>query len=765
MQADYGSQAMPDKDIRWTLPHEVLPLLGLLGLIILFFWRYLFFRPTPLIYPVSDLGTDLPREIWPLARFIADTWHQSGRIPLWRPYLLSGAPLAGHPVAPILYPPHWLVLVLPISLALNLDAVLHLWWAAAGAFLFLHREEQLRQEAAFVGALVFGLSPPWMAHLSGGHWPMMAAIAWLPWAWLAARQLESKVWKKNALLLGIALAAQAMNHGAILIMTGLWLGTFEVGRILLSRSQSKGVVMTGWLLAIFVAASLAAGQLLPLFEILPLSSRSGLTLTEAGFAGLTPPMLLGIFLPPELQFPEWYLFPGVGVLLLASLGLRDASSGSRRWAWMILLSISLALIFSVPSIVEVFAGVPMLSMLRIPSRWWIFGLLGLAVLVAHGVEGWLAGRVSGIMSVGALPIALAAFYLLLGLLALVWNTTIPFETLLPAALAVLFLTLILFTPARMRLYALLALLLLEGYLAMGELIRPENEAHIREEAASMQGRLAAEGNEARVFAPYGGYSMAALAHLGWRAADGYDPLYFSYYGEVLNQAIGCDYPDYVVGVPATRASAEAARHCDSLVLDDEILWVLDVRYLLLPEDAGGEGLAPLSRMDGLRWFRRERGSAGRAFSVPGGLQVSAQTCASELAKLDLQKQAIVEAPLPATSDFRAFRIERLEGGPDNETFRVHAVSPGLFVRSETWAPGWGVDVDGVRREVLRVNCALQGVWLNPGEHRLRFFYAPASFQIGLAISALTALVLLGIGGWKSIGRWRFLGLARDGGAS
>jgi len=322
MQADYGSQAMPDKDIRWTLPHEVLPLLGLLGLIILFFWRYLFFRPTPLIYPVSDLGTDLPREIWPLARFIADTWRQSGRIPLWRPYLLSGAPLAGHPVAPILYPPHWLVLVLPISLALNLDAVLHLWWAAAGAFLFLHREEQLRQEAAFVGALVFGLSPPWMAHLSGGHWPMMAAIAWLPWAWLAARQLESKVWKKNALLLGIALAAQAMNHGAILIMTGLWLGTFEVGRILLCRSQRKGVVMAGWLLAIFVAASLAAGQLLPLFEILPLSSRSGLTLTEAGFAGLTPPMLLGIFLPPELQFPEWYLFPGVGVLLLASLGLR-----------------------------------------------------------------------------------------------------------------------------------------------------------------------------------------------------------------------------------------------------------------------------------------------------------------------------------------------------------------------------------------------------------------------------------------------------------
>lgn len=73
---------------------------GLAGLTLILFGQYLLTWPTPLIYPVSSLGTDLPREIWPLAYFVKHSLLTTGELPLWRPYLLSGAPIIGHPVAP-----------------------------------------------------------------------------------------------------------------------------------------------------------------------------------------------------------------------------------------------------------------------------------------------------------------------------------------------------------------------------------------------------------------------------------------------------------------------------------------------------------------------------------------------------------------------------------------------------------------------------------------------------------------------------------------
>ena len=87
----------------------------LIGLTLLLMGEYLFVWPTLLIYPESSLGTDLPREIWPQAFYIKANLLSNGDLPLWRTYLLSGAPLIGHPVAPILYPPNWLILPLPFA--------------------------------------------------------------------------------------------------------------------------------------------------------------------------------------------------------------------------------------------------------------------------------------------------------------------------------------------------------------------------------------------------------------------------------------------------------------------------------------------------------------------------------------------------------------------------------------------------------------------------------------------------------------------------
>jgi uncharacterized membrane protein YfhO len=93
-------------------------------------------------------------------------------------------------------------------------------------------------------------------------------------------------------------------------------------------------------------------------------------------------------------------------------------------------------------------------------------------------------------------------------------------------------------------------------------------------------------------------------------------------------------------------------------------------------------------------------------------------------------------------------------GINTESFTVAADTPGLLVRSETWAPGWQVRVDGQPAALLRVDCALQGVALPAGQHQVDFEYAPAGWVIGRWLSLGTALVVLGVVAVMLLRWWR-----------
>jgi uncharacterized membrane protein YfhO len=71
---------------------------------------------------------------------------------------------------------------------------------------------------------------------------------------------------------------------------------------------------------------------------------------------------------------------------------------------------------------------------------------------------------------------------------------------------------------------------------------------------------------------------------------------------------------------------------------------------------------------------------------------------------------------------------------DRVEIETAAETESVLVLSDTYFPGWKADVDGRRREILRVNLAFRGLCLPRGEHRVTFFYRPASFYVGLAIT-------------------------------
>ena len=86
-------------------------------------------------------------------------------------------------------------------------------------------------------------------------------------------------------------------------------------------------------------------------------------------------------------------------------------------------------------------------------------------------------------------------------------------------------------------------------------------------------------------------------------------------------------------------------------------------------------------------------------------------------------------------------VERI--GYDGIRLRVDTAQPGLLTIAESWYPHWRVRVDGRPEQVLRVNWAFLGVWLEEGDHRVEFYYArPWYVYAGYAMTAGTLLVLV-----------------------
>jgi len=115
----------------------------------------------------------------PLYRFVADEW-LAGRVPLWNPLLNCGQPLAGMGTAGAFYPPQILLtMLLPDGLSLNVYCILHLAFAATGAY-FLARHQACSRPAATVAGLVYAFSGSVLLQIYN---PIFAAgAAWLVWA-------------------------------------------------------------------------------------------------------------------------------------------------------------------------------------------------------------------------------------------------------------------------------------------------------------------------------------------------------------------------------------------------------------------------------------------------------------------------------------------------------------------------------------------------------------------------------------------------------
>lgn len=709
----------------------------------------------------TELGTDLVTKQWPNAKYIVQNWQRHGEIPLWHTAGLGGVPIVGNPSMLLAYPPYWLIFVCPISWAFTVYFALHLTWAGWGAYHLARRVLQVSPAAGLLSGLTFGLSAKMLAHIGGGHLDILAAVAWLPWLWWAIDGLGRRASWLAIGGAGAAIAAQALTHLPTLWLSalvvgswGLWTQLANRGAGTLRRWVRLGL---GGVATLALAMGLSAVHVWPMLELLPFSTRSGMTLTEASHYALPVPLLIGLVLPTALAFPEWVVYAGVVTLNLAPASAL-AHEQNRAW-WFLLALVAVGTVLSLgratPLYALLFRLLPGMSWFRIPTRMMFPVQLALALLAGMG---WDASKGLRFRR----RRALVAWWSVLAVTLIVgaaWTRLFPNPLAVPFVSAAIAIAALVVLTRQSRVMGadsygpviLAALVVVEAAALAPHFLAQAQSANLMTDTPEVE-FLKTRPGPFRTYSTRGLVSLTEAVVHGLETADGNDPFQFDHYVEWMNAASGCDLDSYAISVPACAGNEVTPRAYLQAQPDGSLLGLGNVQYVIA-DHAVRRWQSVVWQSDGLRIYENPK-ALPRAYVVPEIVTTEHNSIALAL----LHKRGpegmatIARAPEEGWAGGTSYHpAELVRRTPDCVELQVDG--PGWLVLSEVWAPGWRASVDGIETEVYRTDVAFCGLPLSEGRHRVTLKYAPVGWLWGRWVSLGTAMITLAgtvIGVW----RWR-----------
>ena len=670
--------------------------------------------PTAFPFLVGSAYSDLVVTHFPSAWFIHESvgrWHQ---VPLWNPNILSGMPLAADPLAALWYPPAWLTMLLPTAGGFNLYLYAHLVLAGLGMAAFTMRLGVMRGASVFCG-LAFGGLVKLVGHIGLGHVGMVAAVSWLPWFVLAVEHgaCSHEIQRSRQ---GYALAAA--SFALLLVADPRWaLPAAALGlawwlyRVLPPRRADPARLRTHLAHAAgagVVAALLCAPLLLPMGELVRLSTRASLEAAEAATLSLPPIRLLSLLTPEAAGTPEWQAYVGLAVLFLAGVAVLLRHPGWAFWAVVAAVALLWSLGSNTPAYSLLSRIIPGALELRVPAR--LLFSMAFSVIVLAGLG--LTGLVQRTLAVGALrSIKLWSF----GLMAAAIAAAIGVASLSGGGIAwtTLIVALIIgiggqtigwsARPAGWLVAGACVLQLFDlGGFNLHQLeARPSSDV-LAEGAAAVEAVQTLAGPDGRGFSPSYSLPQQTAATLALGIADGVQPLQLAAYRDFMAAAAGFDPEPYSVTLPPFPTGDPAQDWQPQM--DLERLGLLSVG-----------GVASAYPLEGLS--EPERAGDQYLYSNPAA-----------------RPRAWVEAETETTNAWQP--VQTWEWTPN--AIRVGASGPGRVVLSEIAYPGWTVSVDGSPAALEVAHDILRSTTIEPGVHELEFTFVPLSVVLGM---------IAGFGGW------------------
>jgi hypothetical protein len=697
------------------------------GLLLLSFFVVLAMLARPIfvggVYTHDDLGwLQLP------LRYLYGQALKSGDNFLWTSQLSNGYYLHGEGQVGMYHPLHLLLYrALSLEWAFNLEYILSYVWMFPGTYLMLRRME-LPQYASAFGALVFTFSGFNLLH--SVHLNAIAVISHIPWLIVAIDiALRTKDQKKLA---AAGLSISLLTGSQLLLGQPqyVWLSVLAEGLFVLWFLKDSVSWWRLLLLALtkLVGIMLGAVQLLPTMDVLSESVRIQPSLDFVLRFSLHPLNLVQLWSPFALEGltldrfkQEAVLYNGVFcTLALVWLFVRRSSLGGWR-SLVIATSAAGAVLLLVAlgkygGVYEWIARVPLVGVLRGPSRYVILVHLAMSILAAVAIADLtrLLRRAERVPWLSLWPFAALAILSVATTVAAtwIWNYSADYpwaKHLAPVRDSAMGLGLVLVGTglivaaargARWSLYAIIVLIVVDtmswGILWIWQ-VPP------RPLAAVADAHIAPpDPNAGRVYSPWN--AANSLAMKGYRLSHGY--------------------------------------------------------FTFLPRrELDPKGLTA-QRLAGVRWALNSDGLKKKSlFESPPGSWIEvpnpmprvrmithtlvSDSVANDVEQIDIGKTALLERPID---------IEEGEIG----TARIVTERPGfievltssptrqLLVLSESFHAGWQATEDGRPISIMRAYGDFQAVVVEPGQRRIAFRFRPTSFMMGAWISGAGACAALGI---------------------
>jgi hypothetical protein len=322
-------------------------------------------------------------------------WLKQGILPLWNPHTLFGQPFVGNPQEWLLYPFTLLIAWLGAERGISWGAVIHLWLAGTGVWLFARRLGYTHRRAVAAGTL-------WMlcgaVVLRSQHVGILHTLAWYGWSFWAVEGLLQRAEIGRAIWLAVVLALMSlagspqMAHMLILVLLGWVLYRWR------TVADKKGTLYWGGA-AVVIALLIGGAHWLPLAELLRHTDRVHLALRDSAGYTFHPDHIL-LFLAPNLYGFPWHgnyaitlfywevaFFAGtIPTIVLLLRWRRTNESTERFWKRTFVLSVWMAAGPYAGLYAVAYYIVPGMQSFRTPLRWMTIADFALCLWAAAAFE-------------------------------------------------------------------------------------------------------------------------------------------------------------------------------------------------------------------------------------------------------------------------------------------------------------------------------------------------------------------------------------------
>lgn len=717
---------------------------------------------------------------------------RAGRLPVWDPHSMAGFPQLAAIYHAVFYPPMWLCAVLGAGTFWTLSVWSHLILSGIFARRWVRDGLRLGPGAALAGGVVFMLSGYAVSHVHEGHmnytWahPWVAAVFWRLERHLAGPSL------KRGVLLSLVLAALVLSGiPQCAFMAGLAVAARLLHFVLAGGPERRMRLKSSALALGWFALGLlfCAPQLLPTLELVRHGQRVAISNFEFVTSFSAAPSDLVTMIAPGFYgdgeaVPRWgrgYLwessaFVGVSGLFLAALGIGSRHPQRFLWAGLALAGLVLALGPHTPVFRVFYHLVPGAGLFRGPARYVLLFTLSATALAAMGVERLVKGDDAlrrHALGIAGLALALCLIAGGIGMTMDSWwagfvdRAAVAFKaeqgvdapagpefrassralaghSLGWAAICCAGVAggLFLLRGSAARGPGVAAAL---GLLLTGELGLHGSRhfvAHPMDDMAWPPEFVSAVRNHpqypfriATVTMPQadaiGKCQIAGLDHVG-----GFDPMMLRRYTELCNVARGKAASDLVVLMVLARPGP-------LFDLLGARLWIVP-GPMQTPPGWKAVGQLPSGFVYENPLALPRAFLVGRSVNlVDGDERLKFMTGPG----FDARRMVVLERDsggLPDGGDPADGKVQLAAMEPGHYALRTECGTDAYLVVSEAWYPGWTVEVDGVRSELLRADHLIQAVRLPAGKHDVRFSYRPTSLLTGLVIAAAAALIPLAL---------------------